>query len=45
MDLEFNNQNNDNLYYQHKYLKYKSKYLALKEEIDNVDGGGSWACY
>jgi hypothetical protein len=36
MNLEIEKQNE--IYYQHKYLKYKFKYLALKEEYE-ADGG------
>ena len=28
----------DDLYYQ-KYLKYKNKYLSLKQELEEQDGG------
>jgi hypothetical protein len=34
MDLQNNNQIEDELYYQKKYLKYKLKYLALKDEYE-----------
>jgi hypothetical protein len=36
---QIDNQIEDEQYYEQKYLKYKLKYLTLKEELNDVEGG------